>query len=225
MPVQRQPLNARGWADYFWFDVKGARIQVEHKQWNEFLAEFPDHVEEQLRRQVVNADQHYLMIEGWPLDGPYGIDTYKETISKKSGRTYFRKSRSYGGKSHPRTGLLQGICSWSWKMDRLGITVIRCPSRRWMLTELTTLYTNTGRADFIGWDRYHKPITHPKARIKGISQLMATRGIGEVTALKLIDWYGNALAAYRSTPEEMAEVIGWNSTRRFFSELEAEGGY
>lgn len=221
IPVAIQPLNANGWADFSWIGIDGKRIQIEHKQWNEFIAEFPAHVEEQLRRQITKSDEHYLLIEGWPLDTVYGVDTYSEEVSKK-GTTYFRRSRTYGSKARPRSGLMQGICTWMDKMERLGVTTICTPIRRWMLSHITAIYAGTQRIEFIGWDRYHKPIVHPKSRNKHVPILMGVRGIGEVSALRLVEWYGSSGAAFRSSIEEMSEVLGWNGAVQFFKEIGAD---
>mgnify|MGYP003650404929 FL=1 len=221
IPVAVQPLNANGWADFSWIGVDGKRIQIEHKQWPEFIGEFPDYVEEQLRKQVSKSDEHYLLIEGWILDTPFGIDTYSEATSK-AGKVYFRRSRSFGGPTRPRQGLMSGIGTWSNKMERLGVTTIRVPSRRWMLSEIVAIYNASQRPEFIGWDRYHKPIVRPKSRNKHVPILMGVKGVGEVTALRLVEWYQTSGGAFRSSVEEMSEVIGYNAAVSFFRELGVE---
>jgi ERCC4-type nuclease len=203
--VQRQNLVQAGFADYLWFSCDGHRCQVERKQWGEILSN-PDHVEEQLRREMVTTEETVLLVEGVAEATRWGMDVY----TKSPGKSYFRLQHSYGTPKHPQSGLYHRIQSWFWQLDKAGISVYRTCHSRDTASALVAWYKSSQKQEHTTLQRYIKVRANPKAYDARVLTLMGIEkaGLGEVKAKALIAKFGSVYAVLNAPLEELVEVDG-----------------
>ena len=218
---EQRSINKLGMADYLFFDIKGRRIQFERKQWGELLGSISN-VEEQLRRQYNQADELNLVVEGVIHPTPYGLDFYK----KASGKPYFRKAHSYGGKRRSRTGLYSQVTAWFWQLDRSGISVYQTPSESATASLLVAIYQNAQKEEHTTLQRYIKPRIQLKELNPQVKTLMGIEGagLGADRAQKLIDRFGTPFDVFMEEAEELAKVdgIGLGIARKLFKAIGKE---
>lgn len=202
---QRQNLVQLGYADYMWFCHDGHRCQVERKQWGEVLSD-PDHVEEQLRREMVATEETVLLVEGVAEATPWGMDTY----IKSGEKLYYRLHHSYGTPKHPQVGLYHRIQSWFWQLDKAGISVYRTCCSNDTASALVAWYKSSQKEEHTTLRRYIKPRIDPKGFDHRVLTLMGIEGVqlGEVRAKALVEHFGSVWAIVSAPVSELVKVDG-----------------
>ena len=203
--VQRHNLVQLGFADYVWFAHDGHRIQVERKQWGEILSD-PDHVEEQLRRELIAAEETILLVEGVAEATALGMDTY----TKSGDKPYFRLQHSYGTPKHPQSGLYHRIQSWLWQLDKAGISVYRTCHNNDTAGALVAWYHSSQKESHTTLQRYIKPHVNIKAYDPAVLTLMGIEGVelGEVRAKALLSYFGSIWDVFNAPLSSLVDVEG-----------------
>lgn len=202
---QRQNLVQDGFADYLWLCHDGHRCQIERKQWGEILSD-PDHVEEQLRREMVATEETVLLVEGVAEATPWGMDTY----TKSDNKPYYRLQHSYGTHRHPQSGLYHRVQSWFWQLDKAGISVYRTVNWQDTASSLVSWYKSSQKEEHTTLRRYIKPRINPKPFDQAVLTLMGIGGIrlGEVRAKALIDHFGSVWNVVSAPISKLTQVPG-----------------
>lgn len=215
--VNRLPLHQSGQADYSWFSIDGRSIQVERKQWPELLSTGIDDVEEQLGREIPNADETYLLVEGIGEPSPYGVDTY----IKSENKPYYRKMFGHGSRQHPQPFLYDRIQAWFWRLDKIGVSVVHTSSPFATSVALVSYYKQSQKVEHQTLRRYIKPKISIKVRNPHVLSLMGIEGagIGEIKALALVERFGNLYGVVNADVEELLGVdgIGKGIIRKLFT--------
>ncbi len=203
--VQRQNLVQAGFADYLFFACDGHRIQVERKQWGEVLSD-PDHVEEQLRRELPAAEETVLLVEGVAEATAWGMDTYCRSADKP----YFRHQHSYGTRRRPQPGLYHRIQSWFWQLDKAGVGVYRTVHSRDTAAAIASWYRSSQKEEHLTLKRYIRPRMQTKAFDPRVLTLMGMSGIeiGEVRAKALVEAFGSVWAVVNAGYSDLIQVEG-----------------
>lgn len=201
--VDQVPLNTSGMADYMWQAVDGHWCQVERKQWGEVLGDL-DGVEEQLRRELKNADELGLLIEGVAEPTPYGIDVYKKAEDKP----YYRMMHSYGNSLRPRSGFYGQVQAWLWSLDKAGVSVYQTSNLQATATTLIAHFKQGLKEEHTVLNRYVKSRVVLKDLNPNVHMFMAIPGVGEDRAKKLADWFGNLWALSNAEVADICRVDG-----------------
>lgn len=202
---QRQNLVQAGFADYLWFACDGHRVQVERKQWGEVLSD-PDHVEEQLRRELIATEETVLLVEGVAEATPWGVDAY----TKSPDKPYYRVQHSYGTHKHPQSGLYHRIQAWFWQLDKAGISVYRTANSQDTASALVAWYKSSQKEEHTTLSRYIKPRINPKAFNPAVLTLMGIEGVelGEVRAKALVKRFRSVWSIMNAPLSELVRVDG-----------------
>ena len=203
IPVSRTTLNGHGLADYVWNAIDGHVIQVERKQIDEILSDM-DRVEEQLRREMVNAVETILLYEGTfePIPAHKG----------KSACQSFRKAKD--GKimvvGHKYNVSYIGVQAWFSQLDKAGITIVNTIDYIATAFTLVALYNNSKKEEHTTFKRYIKPKIYPTPFNPQVETLMSIKGVelGEKKALALISRYGTVWQVLHQDAEELAQTEG-----------------
>lgn len=212
--VSRIALNSMGYADVMFTAHDGHRIQIENKQAEELLGAGLNGVEEQLRRQVNNAEESMLLIRGIIVPAVDGCQVYRQSTSG----SIFHKSRKYKKTNY------SGYRAWCWRLDKAGVTVIEVPDINAAAVTIGAIYGNSQKADHATFQRYIKPKPYVEdydpfvLTLMGI--VMPAPGIGEKKAKELLEVYGTPWAVYCRSEDELSDVIGRALARKL---LEAIG--
>jgi hypothetical protein len=203
--VERVSLNFGGMADYMWQAVDGHFIQVERKQWGEILSDI-DAIEAQLRREITQVEETYLLIEGVADPTPWGVDAYVKSTDKP----YYRCAHTYGDPKRPRVGEYSKIQSWLWQLDKAGISIIQTPNLAGTAICLSAVYRNSLKAEHTTLRRYIKPKISPKPFNPHVLTLMGVAGaeLGETRAKALIERFETAWNVLCAPVEKLCEVDG-----------------
>ena len=203
--VYRQDMVKIGYPDYVWFAHDGHRIGVERKQWQEILSDL-DHVEEQLRREMVATEETVLLIEGVTEATAWGMDIYTKSATKP----YFILHRSYGTPKYPQPGLYHRIQSWLWQLNQAGISTYRTVNSRDTASALVAWYKSSQKLEHTTLQRYIKPRVNPKAFDPAVLTLMGIAGVelGEVRAKALIDYFGSVWDVLNAPISMLMDVEG-----------------
>ncbi len=219
--VQRQNLVQLGFPDYVWFACDGHRVGVERKQWGEVLSD-PDHVEEQLRREMLSTEETVLLVEGVAEATPWGMDVYTKSVDKP----YFRLHHSYGTPKHPQSGLYHRIQAWFWQLDKAGISVYRTCHSRDTASALVAWYKSCQKAEHTTLQRYIKQRVAIRPFDARVLTLMGIEGVqlGEVRARALIEYFGSLWMVLNAPLSQLVQVdgIGVGVARKLITALERD---
>ena len=211
--VVRQNLVPLGMPDYVWFSHDGRRVGIERKTWGEILSD-PNHVEEQLRREMTAVDEISLLVEGVAEATQWGVDTYIKSV----GKPYYRLQHSYGTPKHPQAGLYHRIQSWLWQLDKAGISVYRTTNSKDTASALVAWYSSSQKEEHTTLNRYIKPRINPKAFDPRVLTLMGIENanLGEVRAKALIKRFGSVWSVLAAPVSELIQVegIGMSTARK-----------
>lgn len=206
VPSQVSPLRESGWADYMWTGVDDKVYQVERKQWGEVLAGLDD-VEEQLRREVVSADQTMLLVEGVSEPTQVGVDVFRRSASKP----YWSLGHSYGGKTRPQPGMMSRLYSWFWQLGQVGVPVYFTSTSTATAVALVQFYHNCQKTEPTQVLSRHI-VCRPRVKKWNphVLTLMGISGVqlGEVRAKALVDRFGSALDVLLASETELCQVDG-----------------
>lgn len=209
VPVTVIPLNIHGFADYQWVACDGHTIQVERKQIDEILGGL-DHVEEQLSREVVKADETILVCEGIPEhyhDAKPQVRSWKLAKSGKVMIPHHTYNLSYAG-----------LEAWLYQLDQAGISTFHTFDYTCTARAIVAWYNSTQISEHTTLRRYIKDRVYvprskdkvePGDRNPHILNLMSVKGggIGEETAKALIDRFGTFWYTINQNVEILAETI------------------
>lgn len=206
-PIQRQSLNAMGFADILCYAADGHRIQIENKQIDEVLSAIDD-TEDQLRRQYDKAEESLLCIRGIAEPAVDGIQTY---IPSNKGMIY-HKSRKHRGMSY------SGWRSWLYSLDKAGITVLEVPNLTAMAIAISSIYHNSQKAEHQTLRRYIKPKKNlteegdePRDYVLTLMGIIGAN-LGEKRARALIRTFTTPFGVFCRSDEEIAAVEGMGPT-------------
>ncbi len=203
--AQRQNLVQLGFADYLFFAADGHRIQIERKTWGEVLSN-PDHIEEQLRREMVTTEETVLLIEGVAEATAFGMDVYHKSAKKP----YYILQHSYGTPKHPQSGLYHRIQSWLWQLDKAGISTYRTVNSRDTASALVAWYKSSQKEEHTTLNRYIKTRINPKSFDPRVLTLMGieSANLGEVRSKALVDRFGSVWNILNAPVSELVMVSG-----------------
>ena len=198
IPVERDNLNTKGYADYFWNACDLHTIQVERKQNGELLGSL-DAVESQLRRQYGAADENILLVEGFIIPAPQGCATIKRS---KDGR-FFIIDRTWDCS-------YSGLISWFYQLDKSGITLYNSASLQSSAAILAALYRNSLKPEHTTLTRYIKSKIYLEDHNPHVLSLMGIEGanLGEKRAKALIDKFGTLWEVLSREESELCQVEG-----------------
>lgn len=197
-PVERWPLNERGFADYMWEDHYDKVVHVERKTWGELIGAIPK-VEDQLRRHSTNQPDArlILILEGMMISTPEGITTLRAANTRK----VWVPNRT----SSFRIGQLY---AWLYQVQR-HIEVYFTPDFRGTVSALSAFYKGDQKSDeeHTTFKRHFKNIQfHPNPQVV---QLMGVfPNIGEKRAIALIEEFVTVWNVVSATPEQLQRVEG-----------------
>jgi len=206
-PVSRLGLNQRDCADYLWYAIDGHTIQVERKQIGEILSGM-DSVEEQLRREIVRADETLLIYEG----------TF-EPLAKQACQSWRRardKQIMIPGRSYNTS--YAGVQAWLSQLDKAGITVVHTFDYASTAITLVALYNNSQKTEHTTLKRYIKEKIYPMPQNPHVASLMGIKGagVGEEKAKALIERFGTFWYTLNQDVESLAEtLVGEEKPKRF----------
>ena len=207
--VSQIPLNQQGYADYHWTAVDGHTIQVERKQIDEILGGL-DHVEEQLSREVVKADETILVCEGLAEHYHDAIPSVRSWRMAKTGRVMVPH--------HTYHMSYAGLEAWLYQLDKAGISTFHTFDYICTARALVAWYNSTQVAEHSTLRRYIKDRVYiprsqerinPGARNPHILNLMNIKGggVGEETARALVERFGTFWYTITQEPGVLAETI------------------
>jgi ERCC4-type nuclease len=204
--ADKQSLNTKGIADYFWFTVDNLRIQVERKQVTEILGGM-DRVEEQLRRELPEADETYLLIEGIICPSEYGCEAYRRSWSNHQ---VLVKTRDYGTQLRPQVGLYSKYQAWRWQIDKAGISIYDTSCEEATAIAISAWYKNSQKEEHTTLKRYIRNKIYIEEYNPQVLNLMGIEGakIGEVKAKALVAKYGTLYSIAMQPPEELCTTNG-----------------
>lgn len=211
--TERKSLEPLGMADYMFFACDGHTIQIERKQAGELLSGI-EHVEEQLRRELPNADETILLWEGIidPIFAQRGANCVAYHKSAKS-------DIFVGGRPYNQNYM--GLQAWFSQLDKCGVTVINTTSMIASALTILSLYNSAQKTEHTTFKRYIKDKIHVETFNPQVISLMGIEGamIGEVKAKALIKRYGTVWAVLSQSPEELAktENMGISTARKLLS--------
>ena len=218
VPTSRAELNHRDFADYLWTEYDNTTSHMERKHIDEILSNL-DHVEAQLRREIMMADRTYLLYEG--TFTPTTID----------GRPACQ-SLNLRGKvmvpGHKYRLSYKSVLAWFDQLDRHGITVVHTIDPVGTANLLVALYNNSQKPleEHTTFQRIIKQKVYPKSKSQQdlwIATLMGIEGaqLGEVTARRLIYQFGDPWTVFNRSLQELAETpgVGMVTARRFWKSI------
>lgn len=202
-PVEYAALNMGGLADYLWLDVQGNTRQIERKQWGEILGGI-DHVENQLRGEIVRADATDLLIEGIVRSTQWGLDAYVWDQYKQN----YRFSHSFGDPKHPQVGLYSKVMAWIWQLNAAGVGVWFTFSAEDTAKAIAAFYSNSLKTEHTTLNRYLKPKIYVKNLNTAVLSLMGLEGagLGATRAKALVERFGSVWGVLSADVKELASV-------------------
>jgi ERCC4-type nuclease len=217
--TQRLYLVDMDLGDYHWVGANGKRHIVERKTAHEIINDSGGRIDDQLRRYISNdnADVVTLLIEGEVTNDRGKSVGWSDTRRGYRSRTYAKPYKA--------------VMAWIWSLQT-----------NW---NINIVYSeNMAESAMLIGDlvvKSHKPIhqslgPYPHVRnelkmpstfvdtLMGVSNIevqgkkvVRRRGVGEVTALKILAVYSTPLDAFNAPWEDMVKVIGKETTAVFFA--------
>ena len=203
VPVSQVALNSQGYADYQWIDCNGRTIQVERKQIDEILGGL-DHVEEQLRREVVMTDETILVYEGT-------VEPYKDI--KPQVRSWKPVNNGKIMVPHHTYNMSYvGLQAWFYQLSQAGITPFHTFDFWGTARAIVAWYNSCQQKEHTTLKRYIKPKIYLEDYNPHILNLMSLKeaGIGEEKAKALIDRFGTFWYTINQPVEMLAETLVGN---------------
>ncbi len=194
------PLNEQGYADYMWTSYDGHRIQVERKQIDEILSGL-NHVEEQLQREIIKAEETILLYEG-TFEPIQGLRPCCQSWRRSKTGNVMVPSRKYDLS-------YSMVQSWFYQLDKCGITIMHTSDYIGTAIALVSWHNSSQVQEHTTLRRYIKEHITPEPRNPHIHNLMALKGaeIGQVKAEALIAKYGTFWYCINQPLESLAETI------------------
>lgn len=203
LEVEQIALNQLGYADYHWTACDGHTIQVERKQIDEILGGL-DHVEEQLRREIVNADETILVYEG----------TFEPVHDSKPAVRSWRMAKTGRVMVPHHTYHLSyaGLQAWLYQLDKAGITSFHTFDYLCTARALVAWHNSSQNQEHTTLKRYIKNKVHIDPYNPHILNLMSIKGaeIGEEKAKALIERFGTFWYTINQEPGVLAETMVGN---------------
>ena len=206
LEVQRMGL----WTDYVWANVEGRWIGAERKQWGEVVGRL-DEVEEQLSRELRQAEELLLIIEGVIEPTPTGVHIYTRVGGGKFG---FRKQRQYGSPKKPQPYTYSMIMSWLWRLEKEGVQIWMTPNYTATAMALVSFYKQGLKKEHTTLKRYIRKLTRPPKQDPHVTSLMGIQGapLGEVRAKALVKRFRTFHNVMVADPLELMMVEGMGAT-------------
>jgi len=210
--TNRVDLNHSDFADYFWVDCENHTNHLERKSIDEILSNV-DHVESQLRREIVKAERTYLLYEG----------TF-QPLSNSSNRSQCQSyHRSKDGKimvpGHTYNLSYKGVVAWFDQLDRHGITVVHSMDSSTTASVLLALYDNCQKPleQHSTFKRIIKQKVFPRPKTAKDAQIATLMGIegaelGETRARALISEFGDVWTVLNRDVKELSNTPGIGTT-------------
>jgi len=201
IPVSRQSLNTKGFADYLFFAVDGHRVQVERKQIDEILSDM-DGTEEQLRRELQSGVEETILLYEGTFEPIAGLKMATQSWRKaKEGRVMVP--------GHKYNISYSGVQAWFSQLDKAGITIIHTCDYVGTAMTLVALYNNSQKQEHTTLRRYIKDRIYPEPYNPYIQTLMGIKGggMGEEKAKALIGRYGTPWYIFNQSEEDLAETL------------------
>ena len=200
IPLQRQPLNARGMGDVVIFAWDGHRISIENKQADELLGDM-DGCEDQLRKQMGHAEENLLLIRGVVIPDHVGCTTLRQA---KSNPNLFHKGTHWNRPNY------LGYRRWLYSLDKMGVTCIEVPNIQGAAVAIVSIYKYAQEKEHSTLNRYIKHKARLEARDPFVETLMGIAGanLGETRAKELVRVYGTPFCVLSQTVEELARNDG-----------------
>ena len=203
-----EPLNERGYADYYWTKSDGSERQIERKQWGEVLAGM-DKIEDQLRRQMDNHKdvELNLLIEGIAKPDPRGMVIMKETNTG----IYVR------GRYSPMR--MSQVYAWINNVNKY-MQVIFTPNQSATIDAIGAFYANDQKdpETHRTFQRHFNKVTfNPNPMVTKLIALGLGSGISEGRAIALIERFSTVWNVCSASPRELAETpgIGIETAKKF----------
>ncbi len=204
--TMRKGLEPLGNADYLFFACDGHSIQIERKQAGELLSSI-EKVEEQLRRELPNADETILLWEG-----------VIEPVMAQNGANCMAYHKAKGGDilvpGRPYNQNYGGLQAWFSQLDKCGVTVVNTTSMVATALTIVALYRSAQKPEHTTLRRYIKEKIHIETFNPHVLSLMGIEGamIGEVKAKALIKRFDSLWGVISQSPEELAKTEGLGIT-------------
>lgn len=196
VPVSREILNERGWADYRWQNHEGKWVQVERKTWSEVLASI-DAVEDQLRRHLANQPEARLL---FLLEGVVTV-TFEGTYVMK-----YVKEGSLLAKNWKSGTRLGRVYSWLYSISGF-VEVFQTFDYAMSCQFLAQAYMNDQKAIHQTFNRHFKKVMfHPNPQV--VSLMGLAPNLGEKRAEALIDRFTTVYNVMIASPADLMDVNG-----------------
>jgi len=211
--VVRNNMVSKGYADIYWMGSGAVTYTFEHKTAVQLCSEMGLRLDGQLRKHSQNADVVGLIVDGpmTPREGG-GVDFWKlSTPKKESTQPVFHKYR------HTPIGY-EVMEAYLWSLNRDGIYTFKFDTLDAMALGVAAFAANSLKTQ-------HNTLTHhvrsrpvvfkENPHIMTLMGLHTTRngktrpaGIGEKTAIKILEHWGTPWNFYRADYDEGVEILG-----------------
>lgn len=214
MPTTVVPLNDWGKADYYMVDPEGNERMVERKQVSEALSDL-DAVEEQLGRHLHECDELTLLVEGVAMPTPTGVQTYNFTNGQWV--------QGYEHKRQPK--LWKRWAGFKYTLrHNAGIHVEEVSHWHGTVQFLSTWFHKAMDPTSTTMTRYVIPHMAPFHKDQHVDNLCRLKGmgIGESTAIKLVDEFGGLHGVMTAGYADLVGLMGGPWVRQFFEAIKRE---
>lgn len=208
------PLNTWGKADYYMVDPAGNERMIERKQLSEALSDL-DAVEEQLGRHMHECGELTLLVEGLGLPTPSGVQIYN-----------YAHKRWIAGYAHTRQPQLwKRWMGFKYSLrHNAGIEVEETAHWWGSVQFISTWFNKCMDPTSTTMTRYVIPHMAPFHKDPQVDNLCRLKdmGIGESTAIKLIDKFGSIYGVMTARYSDLVGAMGGAWTRAFFESIGRE---
>lgn len=208
VPITVGAYNDQGFADYIFAEFDGSVHQIERKQLGEILggADSMVYVEEQLQREIPQANTTDLLIENVAVPHPNGTLEYVLDAGSK-GKDYLRLKRLHKER-------YSKLIAWVYSLQRVGINVIWTSNVLTSAAAIVSVHNNCQKEEHTTMQRHVKPrvIWHPNPHIVALLGLSAaySLNIGEGKASRIVDRFHDLWGFLEAKPEQIAELEGFS---------------
>ncbi len=219
--TQRLYLVDMDVGDYHWVGADGKRHIIERKTAHEIINDSGGRIDDQMRRYISNdnVDVITLLIEG--------------EITEEKGKSVGWSSTRRGYKSRTYAKPYKAVMGWLWALQsQWNINIIYAENMHESAMLIGDLVVRSHKSvhESLGpYPRMKNDLKMPSTfvdTLMGVSNIEVDpktkkvtrrRGVGEITAIKIMAVYTTPLDAFNAPWEDMVKLIGKETTAVFFA--------
>jgi hypothetical protein len=226
MPTTVAPINTWGKADYYWVDAAGNERMVERKQIGEALSDI-NTVEEQLQRHLHECDELTLLVEGVAMPTSRGahIFEYNQRGYRDSAGDYREQGWYPGYEFKQQAKLWSRWHSFKYSLwHNAGVHVEEVSHWKGTVECISTAWTKSMDPSNTTLNRYvvpHMPPFHKNPHIDNLCRMQGL-GLGEATAIKLIEEFGTVHGVMTAKYTDLVGIMGGAWAKKFLAGIGRE---